>query len=148
LMTAGILLQQILQNPLLDNVAIIMLDEIHVRSVNQDTAWAWLHEIKILRDALTEILMIATPDPRLQQQISQRLFAPGKCFPVTTQFLPAKQNAQQFSERLEEHVLRALRSYPAIEQTTTLIFLPGWRDIENCAQVIQQYYSHCQIYRL
>ena len=61
LMTPGILLQHLLQDPTLENIGCVMLDEIHERSVNQDTAWAWLQEVQILRDDLQLILMSATP---------------------------------------------------------------------------------------
>ena len=147
LMTPGILLQHLLQNPTLDNVACVMLDEIHERSVNQDVAWAWLQEVQILRDDLQLVLMSATPDPALQQKIAQRLFTPGKCFPVTTAFFPAKTNTP-YPEKLEEHLLRALVSYPAWQNSTTLVFLPGWYDIEKCTQAIQQVYPALAVYRL
>lgn len=148
LMTPGILLQHLLQNPTLDQVAVVMLDEVHERSVNQDTAWAWLQEVQILRDDLHLVLMSATPDPALQQKIPQRLFAAGRCFPVSTQFQPPKQTHQQTSEKLEDHLLRALAGYPAWQETTTLVFLPGWRDIEQCAQALHQRYPAQKILRL
>lgn len=146
-MTPGILLQHLLQNPTLDNIACVMLDEIHERSVNQDTAWALLQEVQILRDDLQLILMSATPDPQLQQQITQRLFAPGRCFPVTTNFLPAKTNAP-YPEKIEEHLLRALASHNQWQSTTTLVFLPGWSEIEKCAKAIQARYPNQQVFRL
>ncbi len=146
-MTPGILLQHLLQDPALENIGCVMLDEIHERSANQDTAWAWLQEVQILREDLQLILMSATPDPQLQQQIKHRLFAPGRCFPVTTQYLPAKTNSP-YAEKIEEHVLRALASHGDFEQTTTLVFLPGWSEIEKCAQAIQTRFPEHAVYRL
>ena len=146
-MTPGILLQHLLQDPALENVGCVILDEIHERSVNQDTAWAWLQEVQILRDDLQLILMSATPDPQLQQQIKQRLFAPGRCFPVTTQFLPAK-TTTPYGEKIEDHVLRALSSHREFEESTTLIFLPGWSEIEKCAQAIKTRFPNQAVYRL
>jgi ATP-dependent helicase HrpB len=141
LMTPGVLLQHLLSNPTLDNVACVMLDEIHERSVNQDMAWAFLQEVQILRDDLQLVLMSATPDPVLQQQIPQRLFAAGRCFPVSIQYQPAKQQANSYPEKVEQQLLRALQSYPYWQSTTVLVFLPGWRDIENCAALIAQTFS-------
>lgn len=146
-MTPGILLQHLLQDPTLENIACVMLDEIHERSVNQDTAWAWLQEVQILRDDLQLILMSATPDPQLQQQMPQRLFAPGRCFPVTTDFLPAKTNTP-YPENIEDHVLRALASHPEWQASTTLAFLAGWSEIEKCAQAIQARYPNQAVFRL
>lgn len=147
LMTPGILLQHLLQNPTLDNVACVMLDEIHERSLNQDTAWAWLQEVQILREDLQLVLMSATPDPALQQQINNRLFTPGRCFPVTTAFLPAK-TAATYPEKLSEQVLRALQSHSAWQNLCVLVFLPGWFEIEKTAQAIQQRYPGQAIYCL
>lgn len=148
LMTPGILLQHLLQNPTLDGVACVMLDEIHERSVNQDMAWAFLQEVQILRDDLQLVLMSATPDPALQQQITNRLFAPGRCFPVSTQYQPAKQNPNAYAEKVEEQLLRALLAYPQWQNTTVLVFLPGWREIENCAGLIAQKFIGQKIFRL
>src|SRR6187551_2546002 len=148
LMTPGILLQHLLQNPTLDGVACVMLDEIHERSVNQDMAWAFLQEVQILRDDLQLVLMSATPDPALQQQIANRLFAPGRCFPVSTQYQPAKQNPNAYAEKVEEQLLRALLAHPQWQTTTVLVFLPGWREIENCAGLIAQKFSTQKLFRL
>lgn len=148
LMTPGILLQHLLQNPTLDGVGCVMLDEIHERSVNQDMAWAFLQEVQILRDDLQLVLMSATPDPALQQHISNRLFAPGRCFPVSTQYQPAKQNPNNYAEKIEEQLLRALLAHPEWQMTTTLVFLPGWREIENCATLIAQQFPATNLFRL
>jgi len=148
LMTPGVLLQRLLGNPTLDGVACVMLDEIHERGVNQDVAWALLQEVQILRDDLQLILMSATPDPTLQQQISQRLFAAGRCFPVSTQYQPPKQSSTTFRERVDAQVLRALLSYPQWQTTTCLVFLPGWREIDDCTVLIKQHFPAQKILRL
>src|SRR5690606_34222004 len=123
-------------------------DEIHERAVNQDLAWAWLQEVQILRDDLQLVLMSATPDPALQQQIPQRLFAAGRCFPVTTTYRPAKQANNSWPEKMPEQVLRALVAHSNWQHSTVLVFLPGWRDIEDCAQALLTFYPHQKILRL
>lgn len=148
LMTPGVLLQHLLQNPTLDGVACVMLDEIHERAVNQDMAWVFLQEVQILRDDLQLVLMSATPDPALQQQITNRLFAPGRCFPVSLQYQPAKQNPNSYAEKIEEQLLRVLLAYPQWQAATVLVFLPGWREIENCAGLITQKFPSQKIFRL
>ena len=146
LMTPGILLQHLLHNPTLDNVACVILDEVHERSVNQDLAFVFLQEAKILRDDLQLILMSATPDPALQKLIQQRLFTSGRQFPVDTRFLPKKKNPQQQKyndENLPQQVLRALNEVADWQLRCCLVFLPGWKEIENCrAALINQYPQH------
>ncbi|WP_111643166.1 ATP-dependent helicase HrpB [Marinimicrobium alkaliphilum] len=146
-MTPGVLLQHLLADPLLDGVATVMLDEIHERSVNQDTAWAWLQEAAILREDLALVLMSATPDPTLQQQADTRLFAPGRCFPVAVDYVPAKISAGR-TEALSEHLLRALAIYPRWKEETVLVFLPGWREIEAAAGELARRYPGHRVLRL
>lgn len=151
-MTPGILLQRLLADPELSGVATVMLDEVHERSVDQDTAWAWLQEVALLREDLQLVLMSATPDPALRQQVSQQLAAPGRCFPVGVDYLPAQQVAGQRREPLEAQLLRALgkasQSSEDWTRQTVLVFLPGWRAIERCAQAIHKAFPGVSVARL
>lgn len=146
-MTPGVLLQRLLADPALEGVAIVMLDEVHERSVNQDTAWAFLQEAQILRDELQLVLMSATPDPGLQSAVTNRLFASGRCFPVSVDYLPTQSRAGR-SEFLEQHLLRALATISDWNSRTALIFLPGWRAIEQAAGALQRAYPEHPVYRL
>ncbi len=135
LMTPGILLQHLLHNPTLDSVGCVILDEVHERSVNQDLAFVFLQEVSVLRDDFRLVLMSATPDPALQKLIQRRLFTPGRQFPVETRFLPKRKNPQQQKyndETLSQQVLRALDEIGDWQSRCCLVFLPGWKEIENC----------------
>ncbi|WP_347331190.1 ATP-dependent helicase HrpB [Marinimicrobium locisalis] len=145
-MTPGVFLQRLLSDPELEGVATVMLDEVHERALDQDTAWALLQEAAILREDLTLVLMSATPDPALQAQVEQRLFAPGRCFPVSVSYRVPKQAVRQRTEPLEEQVASALASVSDWKSRTVLVFLPGWRAIEACAQRLAG--ELCQVVRL
>jgi len=149
-MTPGILLQRLLADPELSGVATVMLDEVHERSVDQDTAWAWLQEIALLREDLKLVLMSATPDPALRQQVDRQLAAPGRCFPVGLDYLPPRQTGQQRREFIEAHLVRALETAPGGDwrRRTVLVFLPGWRAIERCAGALHKAYSGVPVARL
>lgn len=146
--TPGILLQRLLNEPELAGVGCVILDEIHERSLNQDLLWAFLQEVQILRGDLQLVLMSATPDPVLQQRIPQKLYSPGRCFPVALDYLPAKQGNNQYDEKLDAQVLRALTNYPDWQQKTSLVFLPGWREIEDCAAAVTAKHPEQKIFRL
>lgn len=147
LMTPGVLLQRLLADPELQGVSCVMLDEIHERSVNQDTAWALLQEVALLRDDLSLVLMSATPDAALRRQLAKSLYAPGRCFPVDINHCPPQSSAGR-DEPLSKHLLRALRAVNGWQQETLLVFLPGWRDIEACRQQLQQAHPQVSVYRL
>ncbi|MDQ2078284.1 ATP-dependent helicase HrpB [Marinimicrobium sp. ABcell2] len=146
-MTPGILLQQLLHNPTLDGVSTVILDEVHERSVNQDTAWAWLQEVYSVREDLRLVLMSATPDPALRQQVSQRLLAPGRCFPVSVEYWAPKV-VQGRTPPLEQQVLEAVRTVPDWQARTVLVFLPGWRAIEDSARALRHANPEHPLYRL
>ncbi len=141
IMTPGILLQRLLGDPQLTGVAAVVLDEIHERAVQQDLAWVWLQELTQLRDDLRLILMSATPDPRLAAGISRRLNAPGRQFPVSTAYQPSHRQ-----EALPQQVLRALQGID--EEVTALVFLPGWREIEQCYRLLRTHWPQHLIVRL
>lgn len=146
--TPGILLQHVMANPTLEGVCCVILDECHERSVNQDLAWVFLQEIQILRDDFKLVLMSATPDAALQQQIPNYLFSQGRCYPVSLEYHPSKHSSNQYPEKIADHLLRALRSHSKWQSETTLVFLPGWRDIEDCSQLIAQHFAAVKILRL
>lgn len=150
LMTPGILLQHLLRNPTLDQVACVILDEVHERSVNQDLAFVFLQEASILRDDLHLILMSATPDPALQRNIRHRLFSAGRAFPVETRYLPCKKNPQQkyLNESLSQHLLRALNEIADWQNRCCLVFLPGWKEIENCREELTSRFPQHKVYCL
>ena len=153
LMTPGVLLQRLLRDPELPGVCTILLDEVHERSLDQDTAWTWLRELVLLREDLRLILMSATPDPALREQVSQRLSAPGRCHPVAISYCPARScspgsRAKAVREPAADHLLRALEGQSDWRRHTTLVFLPGWRAIEDCAEALCRAHAGVQVVRL
>lgn len=124
--TPGIFLQRLLHDPDLTGVQTVILDEMHERTVDIDLAWVWLQECQIVRDDLNVVLMTATPDARLRNQVNRHLHAPGRPFPVTTRF-----QTPGAREALADQVCRALQT-EASDGQTVLVFLPGWASIQDC----------------
>ncbi|UTF61077.1 ATP-dependent helicase HrpB [Gilvimarinus sp. DA14] len=147
LMTPGVFLQRLLADPELESVAVVMLDEIHERSVNQDTAWAMVQETAMLREDLKLVLMSATADKGLRTQVDHSLYSPGRCFPVNVGYCPAQQVRGQ-TESLEQQVLRALANIADWHTQTVLVFLPGWREIERCQQALEQQGKAARVFSL
>lgn len=146
-MTPGVLLQRLLHDPELANVDCVLLDEIHERSVDQDLAWALLQEAAILNESLSLVLMSATPDTALRQQVDNALFAPGRCHPVSVSYCPPQAKGRR-DEPLAGHVLRALRSHEGWQQETALVFLPGWRAIADCRRALTEHHPRQPVFCL
>ncbi|WP_232305516.1 ATP-dependent helicase HrpB [Gilvimarinus polysaccharolyticus] len=136
IMTPGVLLQRLLADPELVGVSAVMLDEIHERAVDQDTAWALLQETAILRDDLQLVLMSATPDAALRTQVDMSLYSPGRCYPVEVSYCPVREVGSR-AEPIAQQLVRALATHPNWQACTVLVFLPGWRAIDECRQALK-----------
>ena len=128
--TDGIFLAQLQQDPELNGVALVLFDEFHERSVNLDLALAFaLESQQALRDdqhPLRLLVMSATLDG---ERLSQWLDAPliqseGRAYPVATHYRPMA-SGQYLDQAISEVITEALRR----ESGSLLVFLPGMREI-------------------
>lgn len=124
-MTQGVFARRLMSNPQLENVSLVILDEFHERSLDNDLALAWLRRqsrVKIL-------IMSATLAPGLAQRLGPEvpwLKCQSPLFPVAVQH-------QASLEPLEEQVRSAL----AHSQGSGLVFLPGMAEIRSCHKAVQ-----------
>lgn len=128
LMTEGVLLRRLIENPELEGYAGVILDEFHERSMDLDLTLAILKEIQSsFRPDLKIFVMSATLDPTPLQRFlpdSHTFVIPGRVFPVEKRYLE--------SENLMEGVREALSTDGDI-----LIFLPGSYEIERACESIR-----------
>lgn len=150
--TEAILTRQLLDDPSLDGVGCVVLDEFHERSIHSDLALALLREARdSLRDDLLIVVMSATLDAdhvarflTLPVPLGEPLRptpivrVPGRTFPVDVEYRPAG------GADLEQAVARAVRdnwdragSGDGINDGGhVLVFLPGAFEIERCQQAL------------
>ena len=156
--TEGILVRQLQNDPILQDYQLVIIDEFHERSVNTDLALAFLKEALELRDDLYVIIMSATINTeKLRNYLSKNgennflevektawgassvddvpvLEIPGRQFPVQVEYQPGKS--------VEAAVLAELERDLPDGQGNILVFLPGISDIrkaaENLLQVLNQ----------
>ena len=92
LMTEAVLTRKIQQDPSLEGISVVVIDEFHERSINADLDLAFLKESMSLRDDLYVIVMSATIDAK---KISEYLgdskacpvhSVPGRLFPVEVKY--------------------------------------------------------------
>ena len=134
--TEGIFLRQIQQDPELNGVDIVLFDEFHERAVTIDLGLAFaLETLAALRDDLRLIVMSATLDG---QRLAQWLEAPliqsdGRLFPVETRYAPTPVNTYP-EQHTANVILRALHS----ETGNLLVFLPGFRELQRVKQRLEE----------
>ncbi|MBS1907401.1 MAG: ATP-dependent helicase HrpB [Actinobacteria bacterium] len=147
--TAGVLLRRLLQDPGLDGVDAVVLDEVHERALETDLLIGLLGEVCELRDDLTLVAMSATLDAERIAAVIGNDDAPA---PIVAHTVPAHPLTERWAPspvpRLDErgvtwgfldHVARTaasaardlVRDDPAAD---ALVFAPGAREVAEIAR--------------
>jgi ATP-dependent helicase HrpA len=140
-MTDGILLAETQGDPDLRQYQVLILDEAHERSLNIDFLLGYLKRLLGRRPDLRLVISSATLDAGAfagffvgaDGVAAPVIEAPGRMFPVAEFFLPP-----QDDEDLAQHVGRAVEWLGGVEpHGDVLVFLPGEREIRECAEVLE-----------
>lgn len=136
IVTEGILTRRLQHDPEIDDIALIIFDEFHERSLHGDLALLLSLEIQqIIRDDLKLLVMSATIDTNMIADYlcgAEIIECPGRTYPVDICYRAAGQ------DRLSDQINRVLQSV-ANESATgdVLVFLPGQADINRCLEAAE-----------
>ena len=139
-MTDGILLAETQGDRDLKQYEALILDEAHERSLNIDFLLGYVKRLLERRKDLKLVISSATLDAGAFAEFfsfngvpAPVIVAPGRMFPVAEFFLPPFDD-----EDLAQHVARGVDYLGDVEPTgDVLIFLPGEREIRECADVLE-----------
>lgn len=143
-MTDGILLAEIQQDPRLDQYDTLIIDEAHERSLNIDFLLGFLHRLLPRRPDLRLIITSATID---HERFATHFGAapvvevPGRSHPVDVHYRPQGEDGEQ---HLGKAVMDILREIETAERLTppvardVLVFLSGERDIRDLNQYLRR----------
>lgn len=132
--TEGVLIRMLLDDPTLEGVGVIIFDEFHERSVHADTGLALaLHSRSLVRPDLKIVVMSATlEDQRVANVIDAPVIAStGRTFPVEIIYSP-RPDTRAIPDAVAATVLRSLRD----DHGDILVFLPGGREIRRVASLL------------
>jgi ATP-dependent helicase HrpB len=128
--TEGIFSRQILDDPELSDVAAVLFDEFHERSLDADLGLALARDAQTgLREDLRILVMSATLDgARVARLLGDAavIASEGRAFPVETRYLGRKPDAP-LERQLADAIAMALRADPG----SVLAFLPGAAEIRR-----------------
>lgn len=142
--TEGVLVRQLVQDPFLEGVAAVCLDEFHERHLEGDLALAMLQEARqTVREDLQLCVMSATLDPAPLLAFvagAEVVSADGRLHPVEVEHL-----RRASSDELEVLVRDAVER--ALEQTDgdVLVFLPGTGEIQRCQRALHNLQSRAGV---
>jgi ATP-dependent helicase HrpB len=135
--TEGILLRRFQVDPGLEDIAMVIFDEFHERSMNADLALALCLDIRRgLREDLKIMVMSATLDCGPVASLlggAPVVSAGGEAFPVEERYLSDDQN-----HPLEEFIRRAVAAALRDASGDILVFLPGAGEMRACGELLRQ----------
>jgi ATP-dependent helicase HrpA len=149
LMTDGILLAEIQNDKQLKKYDAIIIDEAHERSLNIDFLLGYLKRLLPQRPDLKLIITSATIDvKRFSEHFNNApiISVEGRSYPVEVDYLPVSVDADdKTSSNISDQVLAAVEYLEKIEregrgvsQGDALVFLPGEREIRECALTLRR----------
>jgi ATP-dependent helicase HrpB len=135
--TGGIFTRHVLEHPGLDDVAAVLFDEFHERSLDADLGLALTRDLqKGWREDLKLLVMSATLDASRVAKIlgdAPVIESAGKSFPVETRYL-GRDLGSAIEQQIAQAALRALRA----ERGSLLVFIPGAAEIRRTEALLRE----------
>ncbi len=133
--TEGIFLRMLQNDPELSGIGLVIFDEFHIRSIQSDLALALCLDVLELRDNLKIMIMSATMDSERVASLlgdAPVVSGEGRCFPVETIFL-----SRPSTDYLIPRTVRAIHHAMVEHDGDILVFLPGAGEIKAVQNKIQ-----------
>ncbi|NUN05466.1 MAG: ATP-dependent helicase HrpB [Bdellovibrio sp.] len=138
-MTEALLARQMIHDPELSDVDLVILDEFHERSMHVDLALGLLRELQELGRDIKILVMSATLEA---EKISAYLgngsvvSVPGKLFELDIRYQKNSQSLQTFPA-FYESLFATVKEAQAQSAKDILVFLPGIGEIDRAQNTIQ-----------
>ena len=141
-MTDGILLAEIQNDPFLQNYDTLIIDEAHERSLNIDFILGYLKELLPKRPDLKVIITSATIDPeRFAKHFENApiLEVSGRTYPVEVRYRPLNNQDEKDSQKDQQQaILNAVDELAHESLGDILIFLSGERQIRETSDFLRK----------
>jgi len=155
LMTDGILLAETQRDPQLKAYDTLIIDEAHERSLNIDFLLGYLRQLLPKRPDLKLIITSATIDAQrfaehfaMNGKVAPVIEVSGRLFPVEQRYSPLEpdakpdgkkesKTAKEIPDAVTEEITKVWRE-GAGGAGDVLVFLPGEREIRDCAEALRK----------
>jgi len=140
IVTEGILTRKLQHDPALEDVALIIFDEFHERSLHAELSLALaLESQSILREDLKLLVMSATLNTQAIATLlddAPIIESQGRSYPVERLYLDASTSAPTL-QSLVELTVTTIRHALKEDEGNILVFLPGIKEITTVAKALQ-----------
>jgi ATP-dependent helicase HrpB len=133
--TEGVFTRMLLDDPELTDIAAVLFDEFHERSLDADLGLALALDAAELRDDLRLLVMSATLDGARVASLLDKapvIESQGRAFPVDTLY-----REPDPLQRMEDQVAAVLREALRDHAGSALVFLPGQGEITRLAEKLR-----------
>ena len=141
IVTEGILTHKLQADPSLEDIALVIFDEFHERSLHADLSLALtLESQSILREDLKVLVMSATLNTSAISKLLDHatiIQSEGRSYPVENIYLDT-QTLQPTKKELHSFVHALLQKILKEEEGNILVFLPGVGDIKKLERKLQE----------
>ena len=139
--TEGVLLRMLDQDPMLESISQVIFDEFHERRLQADVALAMVRQVQEVRDDLRVVVMSATMDP---EPVARFLDAPvlraeGRVYPVEVALAPLP-----ISDPIAAAPGAIAEAYTQTDGHV-LAFLPGVREISDTVAEVTRLLPHVPV---
>jgi len=144
--TEGILTRMLQSDNELKDVALVIFDEFHERSIHADVALALCREAQLTkRNDLRLLIMSATMDlPELSAKLNSKIIeSEGRQYPVTVHYEGATD-----MHLLPELTARVVKKASKDNKGDILVFLPGQAEINACKEILENKIPNTVIHTL
>ena len=130
--TPGVLLRRLLQDPSLEGISAVAIDEVHERQVDSDLVLGMCLELTELREDFSVIAMSATLDAARFAELmnAPTLTTPAITHPLETEYRPHPGRAEGTPE-FYRHVAELAREGVERSGHSALVFVPGVREVDS-----------------
>ncbi|MBN8911796.1 MAG: ATP-dependent helicase HrpB, partial [Rhizobiales bacterium] len=136
-LTEGVFTRMILDDPTLENVAAVLFDEFHERSLDADLGLALAIDVQTsLRNDLRILVMSATLAGEKVAELlggAPVIASEGRSYPVETRYL-GRSPTRRIEDQMADAIERALRA----ESGSILAFLPGQGEIRRTEERLRE----------
>ncbi len=141
LVTDGLFLRLLQEDPALSGVSAVLFDEVHERGIGSDLALALTWQARqLLVPNLAVVAMSATLDAEPLARLLDNapvLSSEGRAFPVETIYAERPAPDQPSPRAIADQVRPAIREALATQQGSVLVFLPGQAEIRRLMEQLQ-----------